>query len=513
MEAAEAHPSPQTPRSTISLDEVLQNLGVGRFHWRLWLISGLGFAAAAIEVVLAAFLLPVLRKEWNLSEYRLALLPTVVGIGSLTGGVLWGTLADCHGRTAVFTATAALVAVGGCLSAAATDMAVFMATRVLVSFAYGGNIAVDFPLFSEFIPTPQRGQMLFLMQAFWPVGELAACFLAWGAIPRWGWRTFLVLCAVPSIISCMLRPSIPESPRWLLVRGYRKEAAEVVRMIAAENGKTPEEIGLSAGVGLTLENEATSLSLARRGGGCGSGAEGGRRVGVGGSGSGPGRGSGKEKSVTGLSRGGVAAQLLSPKLASTTLGCLLFAASLHSCSYGIFTFMPTMLAAKGVKGEDMYRAMAMTAGGGLPGIAAAWTASSALGRLPPLKATLLVAGCCILFMNHLTWKPALDICLFLGSCCTECGYSLFQTYVPEAYPTELRSTAIGVVSAFGTLIGLGVPVVAATMFEVVGPFAALWFFAAMTLPGSLGAIALLRVETAHRDLDDRVDDGPMPAAA
>lgn len=65
-------------RSTreISLDEVLAKIGFGRFHIRLLVVAGVGFAAAAMEVVLSAFLLTELRAAWEASEWTLALVPT-----------------------------------------------------------------------------------------------------------------------------------------------------------------------------------------------------------------------------------------------------------------------------------------------------------------------------------------------------------------------------------------------------------------------------------------------------
>jgi putative MFS transporter len=42
-----------------------------------------------------------------------------------------------------------------------------------------------------------------------------------------GWRWIMASCAVPALITLVLRSGMPESPRWLMSRGRRREAREV----------------------------------------------------------------------------------------------------------------------------------------------------------------------------------------------------------------------------------------------------------------------------------------------
>ena len=92
------------------------------------------------------------------------------------------------------------------------------------------------------------------MSLFWPIGSVIATFISWIIIPRFscdptsasqclpsdnrGWR--YVLAAASFLTLAMLGGrlfvfKLPESPKWLLSVGKRKEAAEVLNHLAVLN--------------------------------------------------------------------------------------------------------------------------------------------------------------------------------------------------------------------------------------------------------------------------------------
>lgn len=466
--------------SPVPLDQVLSKLDVGYFQYRLLFVCGIGFAAAAIEIVLTAFLFLELRSVWKLNELQLGILPSIVGFGSVCGEIFWGQMADNYGRRSVFTITVYIVVFFGTLSAFAPNAASLYILRACVGFGYGGNIAVDFAVYSEFLPTHSRGRMMFYMTAFWPLGQIATCLFAWAIIPAYGWRAFLIACVIPSLLAAALRPMIPESPRWLLLHGRNEEAVVVCKEIAALNGKTLEEVGLVEGVTLVLENEGSALSRSSE-------EVGGSSTDVGG-----------KRSARPL-------DLFKPGLRGTTIGLLMLVGGLGSVTYGSTTLMPTLLQMKGVDQLGIYEAMLTSALAQIPGIFLAIWITTTFGRLRPLQASLIPACLALMGFAFSTKLSTVITCLCLTSCWIEFAWALHNVYTPEVFPTELRATAIGSVSAFGSLMQMATPMASALLLQADRVTGVVVFYSIICALVTLSSLFLLTVETMDRDLQDKCE--------
>jgi len=455
----------------VSLDQVLADIGLGPFHARLTVVAGLGFAASAIEEVLTAFLFPELRHHWKMTEYALGALPSISGFGSIIGEFFWGHVADHYGRRPVFMITVFIVVIFGIASSFSSGYGSLYALRLAVGFGYGGNIAVDFVLFSEFLPTQGRGAMLFAMSAFWPLGQCVAVIIAWLVIPSLGWRWYLIFCALPSLAVAFLRPLFPESPRWLLLHGRDEEALEICQQIAFCNGKCLEDLGIGPGVKLTLDNETAALL----------------------------DGNDQPKEICRIG----ALRLFEPGLWRTTLGSLILVASLGWSGYITSTFLPSFLVMKGIPKLSVYVSMLASSLSQFPGVVVAWLLATTLGRRLPISVSLLCVGVAMVFFAFARNKAVVVFWSCLQAAFLEFGWALFHTYLPEVYPTELRATAIGFITALGSLISVGVPMFTAWIVDTRGDEAAIITVAAVSGFVALITWLLFNIETMDRDLSDR----------
>jgi len=441
---------------------------------------GFGFSAAAVEVVLTAFLFTELEAHWSLDEYQLGALPSLVGFGSTIGELFWGSLADSHGRRPVFMVTVVIVVVFGMLSAISPTFVWLYLFRFMVGFGYGGNIAVDFAIFTELLPTKGRGDMLFYISAFWPIGQASTCLLAWAVIPALGWRAFLVVCAIPTLITAFLRPLIPESPRWLLLQGREQEALEVCRHIAETNGVRPEDVGIKPGVRLVLGSETQRLLPSPQDDeGC--------------------------RYMPNIAR------LWSKSLWRTSLACSLYVGGLGFAGYGATTFMPTFLEDKGLVGPSMYQTMTLNALSQFPGIGIAMWVTARHGRRLPLQLALLCIALSLAVFAFAQTYVLIIACTCLASCSLEFGWALFHVYSPEVFPTELRATALGFISATGSVVSMSAPLAAAFLITETTALHVIMLFSTICAAVCCTTGALFHKETMDQDLPDRASQiSPRP---
>ena len=88
--------------------ERLEALPVGSFHYKLLVVTGLGWMFDSMDTGLISFVLPMLTKEWGLTPEQAGWIGSVGLIGMALGAVLAGTIADRLGRKRVFAATVIL---------------------------------------------------------------------------------------------------------------------------------------------------------------------------------------------------------------------------------------------------------------------------------------------------------------------------------------------------------------------------------------------------------------------
>ena len=116
------------------------------------LAAGLCFAADSMEVLLLSFLAVVVQAEWNLTSEQTSSITSAVFLGAMIGTLLLGPLGDKYGRKPIFVVSAAIIAVFGLLTAAATNLVTLVIIRFMVGVGVGG-LVVPFDTVAEFVPT------------------------------------------------------------------------------------------------------------------------------------------------------------------------------------------------------------------------------------------------------------------------------------------------------------------------------------------------------------------------
>ena len=97
----------------------------------------------------------------------------------------------------------------------------------------------------EFLPKKNRGMILVVVTLCGALGAVLAGGFAWLVLPRLGWRWFVGVCAAPAVLLLCYHPfAFYESPRFLISRGKRKEAIEVLKTMAKINKCEVQNLGM-----------------------------------------------------------------------------------------------------------------------------------------------------------------------------------------------------------------------------------------------------------------------------
>lgn len=172
-------------------------------------------------------------------------------VGCLVGAVAAGGLSDRFGRKRLLSLSALVFAVSSLGTALVAHFATFVAWRILGGFAIGLASGISPMYIAEISPAQLRGRLVSLNQMAVVIGILLAQVVNWliarpvpaGAtaaqiLASWngqlGWRWMFGATAVPALLFLIATFFVPESPRWLAVKGRNEQAQGVLERLGGQ---------------------------------------------------------------------------------------------------------------------------------------------------------------------------------------------------------------------------------------------------------------------------------------
>jgi MFS family permease len=238
----------------------LDRLPWSRWHARIIVALGTSWILDGLEVTLVGSLSGVLGSKAGLSltGQQIAAAGSVYLAGAVCGALLFGQLTDRLGRKKLFLVTLATYSLATIGTACSLNLAMFALFRFFTGLGIGGEYAAINSAVDELIPGKVRGTVDLAVNAtFWvgaSVGSLAALLLLAGhGPPDWlGWRLAFGIGGTLGFGVLLLRLAVPESPRWLMLRGREQEANRVVCVIEDRVTQTAGKLPAPQGPKLKL---------------------------------------------------------------------------------------------------------------------------------------------------------------------------------------------------------------------------------------------------------------------
>lgn len=415
--------------------EVIENSRLGGFHYRLLAVLGTIWAFVAVNTLSAGFVISLLKNDpaFQGSLTKLGSLGSAALFGMLFGAWLFGYLADSIGRKKTLTLAVVTFSLGSIISSFAASLDELIALRFIVGLGLGGALPVASSYFAEFMPKPVRGAMVSVLESFWAVGTIIVGVVA--VLLKADWRGLLLFGgAVILILPLVL--TLPESPRYLLIKGRVKEAEETIRRT------------LRVSVKLEAPKEERKASVAD----------------------------------------------LWRKYRRTTLMLTLAWFSIAFSYYGFFIWLPKFLSSTlGITVFKSFQYFVITAVAQLPGYWSAAYLLERIGRKKTLSSYLLLSG--IAGVGFYLAASSGNETAIIASAIAFSFFNLgawgaIYAYTPELYPTSVRGTGAGWAGAMARIGGGIAPILAGRIMEVSGSALAVLLTAVVAIIGALDVLAL-----------------------
>lgn len=437
--------------------ERLEALPVGRFHYKLLLVTGLGWLFDSMDTGLIAFILPVLAKEWGLAPGQMGLIGSIGLIGMALGAVISGTVADRIGRKKVFTITVLLYSIASAFCALSWNYQSLLVFRFLVGFGLGGELPVAATLVSEYAPSHVRGRFIVLLESFWGLGWIAAACIAYFFIPVYGWRMAFLIGALPALYVCLIRLHMPESVRYLLTRGRVDEARQIV---------------------LSLEKQLHVPSALF---------------------------TGETEPVPVVAKASFRELWKKPFMSRTIMLWLVWF-GINFSYYGIFMWLPSLVFQQGFTVVKTFEYVLIMTLAQLPGYyCAAWLVDK-IGRKYTLSAFLLFSGVASYFFGHASTAATLMMWGSVMSFFNLGAWGVLYTYTPEQYPTAIRALGSGWAAGFGRFGGMAAPMMVGALLAQSFGFASVFYMFALVFAAVAVIVLSLGVESKQKDLESLSDE-------
>ncbi|MEM3786667.1 MAG: MFS transporter [Nitrososphaeria archaeon] len=437
------------------------------FYRKLMVLSGLGYTFDALSTAIIAFILPIITRPFRLSGLETGVLGASALIGYLVGATFWGLVGDKFGRKNSIMYTLIIYTIFTLISAFSVNFTELTLLRIIAGFGVGGESAVIAPYFSEFIPKSVRGKYTGYLTGFFSFGFIAAAILGYFVvpIPVVGWRIATVIAALPVFYVIVFRFKLPESPRWLRLKGKDKEADAVITAIhgSTELPKTIE------GMESDKYIEEIFSSLER----------------------------GKDKSKN---KGSSFKTIWSKRYIRRTSMLWILWFTTGFAYYGFFTFAPTLLVDLGYTivtslGVSLLAYIMQT-----PGYFSAAYISEKIGR-KALLATYMLLGAVVAIA--LAYSRNFDLIIIFYALMSFFLNGLFggvYIYTPEQYPTEFRTSGMGYASSFARVGAIISPILFGVLLLSIH-FAGVFILSFIVMLIGALSVIILGKETTSKDLE------------
>jgi MFS transporter, AAHS family, 4-hydroxybenzoate transporter len=449
--------------TTVDVQAFIDERPFGRFQLRVVALCALCMLLDGFDAQAIGYVAPSIIEAFHVGRASLSPVFAAGLLGLMLGALGFGPVADRLGRRPVLLFCVLAFGLATLATSTAGSVRALVAFRFLTGLGLGGAMPNAIALTTEYGPRRVRHTTVMLMFCGFSLGAALGGIAAAGLIARFGWKAvFVVGGAVPCAALALLVPLLPESIRYLVVRGNRGErVAGILARIDLAARPDPAAV-------FTVEEHA--------------------------------------------SRGLAVAQLFTEGRARfTLLVWVLFFMSLLDL-YLLTSWLPTIIHDAGVAVSRAVLVTALFQVGGMIGALALGRLFDRYSPFLSLALTYLGAGAFVLLIGTVGTSTALLATTVLGAgFCVVGGQIGANALTADAYPTAIRSTGVGWALGIGRIGSIVGPLVGGALLSLEWPIREIFLVAAG--PMALAALAAFALSALQRGRRARRAGISRPARA
>ena len=191
-----------------------------------------------------------IEKEFGIGDQQIELIVSALLWGAVFGTLISGILSSHLGRRRTILVSAVIFVLGSLGCAVAPNEHILIAARLFLGVAVG-VASFTAPLYlSEVSPQSVRGSMISMYQLMITIGIVLAflsntwlaSYATFGGVTGGHWRIMLGIIAIPAAIMFLGVLFLPESPRWLFLKGRKEHAIGVFRRMQLAEDEIEAEV-------------------------------------------------------------------------------------------------------------------------------------------------------------------------------------------------------------------------------------------------------------------------------
>jgi len=446
-------------KTRMTYTELIDSSPMTPLFWLIIIGMCLAQMLDGMDFIATAFALPGIIREYKINPALAGGISSIGNIGLALGAIFLPFVSDRVGRKPVFQWVLLTYALGSFLSAIAPNYHFMLWARFITGVGLGAEIPIVFAVLAEYCPIRLRHIVLPLAPIFFAIGWIVAALLSIWLIPVHGWRAIYWVGIVPAVLIVFIRRYVPESLRFLLIKGRTEEARRIAESIARQAGRTDIEL-----VPPVIAQSQVKPSFAQQ------------------------------------------MRLLGPMWAATLVQVIFYFSSFIQ-TFGVNFWLPTIFVRQGFRLTSSFSYTLMIF------IMTPFSHVIAMWLMPKMSRTwalflMTTAGTVFFILFGLSFEYKWPIYVLVGfqviqTLSAQGVVSILYTLSSELFPTPVRSLGLGIVSGVGRFGAvLGPFLMGMAFYWGLKISQAIYLFAAPLFIAGVLALLVIRTETRKRALED-----------